>query len=83
VLVIAKMQRISERKAVLKKINDMLKFLIMSGKESTAEFSNLLGLAQAISANRYFSESISIPKIQAWKEIFFHFPPMSFGKWCA
>jgi hypothetical protein len=69
---------LSRRKALLKDLNGLLKQLIIDGKESVHEFTEIMELAASISSHRYLNVSVPIPKNQEWRELFFAFPDNDF-----
>jgi hypothetical protein len=78
IFVFFKMPVLSRRKALLKDLNGLLKRLIIDGKESVHEFTEVMELAASISSHRYLNVSVPIPKNQEWRELFFAFPDNDF-----
>eukprot|EP01035_Chromulina_nebulosa_P002733 gene2733-3722_t len=69
---------LSERKKLLKDLNEVLKLLIIDGNESTHEFTDIMELAASIGSHRYLNVSVPIPKNHEWRELFFAFPDNDF-----
>ena len=68
------MPKISEKKMLLKDLNDILKVLVIDGNESTKEFSEIMEITSSLSTHRFMNARNPIPKNQDWKELFFAFP---------
>lgn len=72
------MPRKSERKRLLQDLNEVLKLLIVDGRESTKEFTEIMEIAASLASTRFLNPRVPIPKSDEWKEIFFHFPEGDF-----
>ena len=71
---------LSKRKALLSDLNHLLKQLVIEGRDSTNEFSEIIimELANSIDSHRYLNVSVPIPKNNEWRELFFAFPENDF-----
>ena len=69
---------LSERKVLLRQFNSLLMQLVMDGRDSTKEFSDIMELAASLSSCRYLNPRNSIPKGSEWRELFFSFPEGEF-----
>jgi len=69
---------LSKRKALLSDLNYLLKQLVIDGRDSTNEFSEIMELANSIGSHRYLNVSVPIPKNHEWRELFFAFPENDF-----